>query len=91
MVVSLLPDSIPLPQCHLEGHFGSSGIYDRLEEVALKYAFLLHALSACPDSGHGAQGGGLDHAFLAAVALGILVLLGGEMLHDHMLRFLRFQ
>jgi hypothetical protein len=70
------------PQCHLEGHFGSSGIYDRLEEVALKYAFLLHALSACPDGGRDAPGGRLDHAFLAAVALGILVLLGGETAHN---------
>lgn len=65
-------------QCHLEGHFGSSGIYDRLEEVALKYSFLLHALSACPDGGLDAQGVDYHYALLAAVGLGILVILGGK-------------
>lgn len=65
-------------QCHLEGHFGSSGIYDALNEVALKYAFLLHALSACPDSDGSEQKALYDHAFLAAVGLGLVVLLGGE-------------
>lgn len=61
----------------MEGHFGSSGIYDHLREVALKYAFLLHALSACPDDGSGGGEPLRDNAFIAAVTLGIVILLGG--------------
>lgn len=67
-------------KCHMEGHFGSSGIYDHLREVALKYAFLLHALSACPDDGSGDGEPLRDNAFIAAVALGIVILLGGAVI-----------
>lgn len=59
------------------GHFSASGIYDHLLEVALKYAFYMHALSACTDGGGGGGRPLHDYAFIATACLAGLVVLVG--------------
>ncbi len=59
------------------GHFSASGIYDHLREVALKYAFYMHALSACTDDGGGGGRPLHDYAFIATACLAGLVVLVG--------------
>lgn len=59
------------------GHFSSSGIFDHLREVALKYSFLMHALSACPNKGVGGSLPLHDYAFIATVCLGALIVATG--------------
>ena len=58
------------------GHFSASGIYDHLRDVALKYAFLMYALSACP-AGASDSARLRDDAFIAVVSLGAVVALAG--------------
>ena len=69
-----------LPQTNMAaGHFSQTGIFDHARDEAFHFAFIIWALSACPDG----QGGESDSVFVfhivfALIGAGVILAVAGE-------------
>lgn len=61
------------------GHFSQPGIYDYVREEAFHFAFIIWALSACPDGlGGESRESIIFHMIIAIIGAGVVLAMAGK-------------